>query len=595
MKPTSFLARAPGHPGRTLPNFNTLTVFWFLGLTLLLVKPVHPHAAEIPDVEGQPLAANALRVAQALDFLGAPLSQPDLDRLDKSARARDAAGVQQVMDEHVLMIAEINPEARVKVSRGAAPARLQQGAFEAILIKVINRSTSTRRLRIGSAQAGPSYAGVARLSMERQHQQPLRENENTANRTDRFLELLMFQDPPMTPNLSGLEVEYAIALIYSSEAGKREATLELNIGEGTQDLGFRAELPILFEIRRAVKVSLSVRDADGRPTTGRLLFMDSAGHVHPPQARRLAPDLFFQKQIYRHDGEVVWLPPGQFTMFSGRGPEYRWQERVVEIPSNPEHRLAIRLQRWVDPRRYGFYSGDHHIHAAGCAHYESPTQGVTAPDMFRQVSGEGLNVGCILTWGPCFNFQKNFFAPQIDPISQPFTLMKYDIEVSGFGSQALGHVCLLNLKEQIYPGADGSSGWPTWTTPVLRWAKQQGAVTGYAHSGSGLQVSPEAAAHRLISGLDRDGTQSVSAAESAGKLLPEPRERIDTNRDGVLSEEELRQSINRVADQLPNLAIPELNSVGAQEIFVTTALGLCDFISTMDTARLLEWNCWITC
>jgi hypothetical protein len=129
----------------------------------------------------------------------------------------------------------------------------------------------------------------------------------------------------------------------------------------------------------------------------------------------------------------------------------------------------------------------------------------------------------------------------------------------------------------------------------LRWAKHQGAVTGYAHSGSGLQVSPEAAAHRLISGLDRDGTQSVSAAESAGKLLPEPRERIDTNRDGVLSEEELRQSINRVADQLPNLAIPELNSVGAQEIFVTTALGLCDFISTMDTARLLEWNCWITC
>jgi len=32
--------------------------------------------------------------------------------------------------------------------------------------------------------------------------------------------------------------------------------------------------------------------------------------------------------------------------------------------------------------------------------------------------------------------------------------------------------------------------------------------------------------------------------------------------------------------------------VGAQEIFVTAALGICDFISAMDTARLLEWNCW---
>ena len=47
-----------------------------------------------------------------------------------------------------------------------------------------------------------------------------------------------------------------------------------------------------------------------------------------------------------------------------------------------------------------------------------------------------------------------------------------------------------------------------------------------------------------------------------------------------------------MADQLPNLAVPELNSVGAQEIFVTTALGVCNFISAMDTARLLEWNCW---
>ncbi len=55
----------------------------------------------------------------------------------------------------------------------------------------------------------------------------------------------------------------------------------------------------------------------------------------------------------------------------------------------------------------------------------------------------------------------------------------------------------------------------------------------------------------------------------------------------MLSEDELRRSIDRMADQLPNLAIPELNRVGAQEIFLKTALGLCHFISAMDTARLL--------
>ena len=75
-------------------------------------------------------------------------------------------------------------------------------------------------------------------------------------------------------------------------------------------------------------------------------------------------------------------------MFYGRGPEYRWLTRSVTIPapvagSNgggsalPE--IAVRLERWIDPAAHGFYSGDHHIHAAGCAHYTLPTEGVIPP------------------------------------------------------------------------------------------------------------------------------------------------------------------------------------------------------------------------
>jgi hypothetical protein len=43
---------------------------------------------------------------------------------------------------------------------------------------------------------------------------------------------------------------------------------------------------------------------------------------------------------------------------------------------------------------------------------------------------------------------------------------------------------------------------------------------------------------------------------------------------------------------LPNLAIPEMNGIGAQEICVTSAMRVCDFISAMDTQRIPEWNCW---
>src|SRR5207248_2890128 len=82
---------------------------------------------------------------------------------------------------------------------------------------------------------------------------------------------------------SGLAVEYALALIYSGESGRREATLGVHVGQGTQDLGFRGETPILFDIRPAVPVRLTVRDVDGKPTTGRFTFRDAAGHVFPPQ------------------------------------------------------------------------------------------------------------------------------------------------------------------------------------------------------------------------------------------------------------------------------------------------------------------------
>ncbi|PYV37965.1 MAG: hypothetical protein DMG06_26770, partial [Acidobacteria bacterium] len=269
-----------------------------------------------------------------------------------------------------------------------------------------------------------------------------------------------------------------------------------------------------------------------------------------------------------------------------------WLQRSVTVPSRGEPTIQVQLERWVHPMAYGYYSGDHHIHAAGCAHYTSPTEGVLPREMFLQVKGEGLNVGSILTWGYGFNYQRQFFSPGVDRISEPFCLMKYDIEVSGFGSEALGHVCLLNLQDQIYPGADGSKGWPTWTTPVLRWAKAQGAYTGYAHSGSGLQVDPAAAAKRLMTELDGNQDGRLDPNEALRGLLPEDFAAVDLNRDGALSEAELVKSLDRVSDQLPNLANPELNSVGAQEIFVTTALGVCNFISAMDTARLLEWNCW---
>jgi hypothetical protein len=422
----------------------------------------------------------------------------------------------------------------------------------------------------------------------------------------------MFAAPPLTDKLSGLEVEYLLALIYSHEAGKREATIGFDVEQGNQDLGFRGEAAVLFDVLPAVPVKLKIADADGQPTIARLLICDASGHVYPSQAKRLAPDLFFQPHIYRQDGETVLLPPGKFTIEYSRGPEYVVQKREFEVPlsrrahaanpgvdagAKPEgagHMLELKLDRWIDTAAHGFYSGDHHIHAAGCAHYTVPTEGIEPADMFRQVKGEGLNVGCVLTWGPCYRFQRQFFQPKPDDLSEPLTILKYDLEISGFGSQALGHVCLLNLKDQTYPGSDGTEtkGWPTWTTPVLRWCKEQGGVTGYAHSASGLWIDEKSASERLLARYDASKDSELSAEELAGALLPEPFARIDTDKSRQLNLTELMASHARAAEQLPNLAIPEMNGAGAMELPVSVAEGVCDFISAMDTRRIQEWNTW---
>jgi hypothetical protein len=106
--------------------------------------------------------------------------------------------------------------------------------------------------------------------------------------------------------------------------------------------------------------------------------------------------------------------------------------------------------------------------------------------MNRQVRGENLNVTAVLTWGPDYYYQKQFFSGRDDPLSTPSCLMHYDLEVSGFPSSQAGHLVLLGLHEQDYPETKRIEDWPTWDLPILQWAKSQGATVGFAHSGWGL-------------------------------------------------------------------------------------------------------------
>jgi hypothetical protein len=104
---------------------------------------------------------------------------------------------------------------------------------------------------------------------------------------------------------------------------------------------------------------------------------------------------------------------------------------------------------------------------------------------------------------------------------------------------------LLRLKDQMYPGGTSDKHWPTLGLNTLKWAKRQGAVTGPAHSGNGIQISEK---------------------------------------------------------QLPSYEIPKFNGIGANEFVVDIThevpgpdgkpVPAIDFTSTVDTDPYAELNMW---
>ncbi len=550
----------------------------FLFSILSSAQDPHAHSSsELPivtGVEAQPLIAQAKRLNEALDFLGSSLSKEDAKELKDLQKKQPGPEVvkriQEILDPYCLAMVDINPEARVKVLRGPALAKLIQGGWTSFLVKVHNDAGVTAKLEVQSPNAEPAFH--MSTSEHRVKAENILSSGQVANR---FIEMSMYRNRPLLPDLSGLKLEYAVLQIFSKESGQREAEIGFNIGMGSQDIGFRNAIHILFNISNAVKVIFRIKDHDGSPAMASFVITDGIERIiedsvkdifavnyrvtraqleywvhakalkgiYPLPSRRVAaydeyPDFFFQPQVYRSDGEHVKLPPGSYNIVFTRGPEYLKQAKQIVVPAGVDSIVvSFELKRWINMAKLGWFSADHHVHAAGCSHYESPEEGVPPLDMWRQVLGEDLNVAAVLAWGPSWYHQKTFFTGNINPLSTRGNIMRYDVEVSGFPSSHAGHIVLLRLKEDDYPGTTTIEQWPSWGLPVLSWAKSQGAATGYAHSGWGLEpIEP--------------------------------------------------------AKSLPNYVLPKMDGIGANEYIVTVTQDAVDFFSAGDTPAPFELNMW---
>jgi hypothetical protein len=190
----------------------------------------------LPVVDG--LDTRALRVQtqhllNALAKMKAPLPPETQRELRAFANAENkgsdetAVNIQKLLNDQCLVGVSINPESRVKTARGPRPAELVAGKETIFLIRVLNEAGVTHPLSMEGPQIRAPGLGSKQT----------------------WLEAALHPERASVQKLSGQRVEYILLRLKAHEAGKREATLIFDVGQGTQDLGFRAEVPILFTIR----------------------------------------------------------------------------------------------------------------------------------------------------------------------------------------------------------------------------------------------------------------------------------------------------------------------------------------------------------
>ena len=183
-----------------------------------------PALPRVDGAEWVPVRARCQRLLRALRGMEGALP-PGVEQklaalLKEDVKDADLAlrRLQNLLDPLCLVGVHINPESRVKAARGAAATELTRGRPRTVLVKVVNDAGVTPALAVGGA--------------------------------GRWLEAVVLTGAPLAKTLSGCRLEYVPLRLTAHEAGKREATLKFDAGQGTQDLGFRAEVPILFRVAK---------------------------------------------------------------------------------------------------------------------------------------------------------------------------------------------------------------------------------------------------------------------------------------------------------------------------------------------------------
>jgi hypothetical protein len=183
----------------------------------------------------------------------------------------------------------------------------------------------------------------------------------------------------------------------------------------------------------ADKGRLEVRIVDketSQPMAARMHLKDQRGNAVKP------PKVPYWKDHFALDGTIVFeLPLGTYTFDLEAGPEYKAQTGYFTLERNANDTKSIEMQRFVDMKKEGWWSGDLHIHRP-------------AEEIEPLMRSEDLHIGPVITWwANRRNFQDLSKNKRSTPVS--FDGNRFYQLLGGEDEREGGALLFFNLPEPL--------------------------------------------------------------------------------------------------------------------------------------------------
>jgi TolB protein len=225
--------------------------------------------------------------------------------------------------------------------------------------------------------------------------------------------------------------------------------------------------------------------AAGEVTGTRIHLEASDGKFYAPYDEYARVQQRGRAWAFHHEGQFeVELPVGPASVVAVKGFEHEPEEATVEIRAGQVTSLTLQVDRVIDMEARGWYSGSTHVHANYGGNLHNTLENLMfmseAEDqdiVLEQIANKDNRI-----------LDHQLFVPGGDahPLSTPERVLVVGQE---YRPPFYGHVFMFGMRQHLispfttgYEGTAIESLYPS-NTDMFRKAKEQGAYTGYVHSG----------------------------------------------------------------------------------------------------------------